>query len=337
MRFAGVRRLIRSSSLPSAPLVCIVILNWNGKHLLRRCLESVFSRTSYPSFKVIVVDNASTDGSVDMVTHEFPTAKLIVNRENLGFAGGNNEGIRDALERNARYVLLLNNDVEIAEHGWLSGMTSLVEANPQIGILGPRLVYPDGLPQTSALGGDPNGKRGMFGMSEPVSNREGAPVKVILVRGSAVLIRARLISAIGLFDEGYGLAFFEDEDYCFRARRAGYEVFYYPSVTLVHHGAAATSKLSSYLYNFLGYRNMIRFAVLNLSGAWLTSCLLLLIVSVFFAKKDPHGPVWLSNLKTRGDLGLHVRALVAALFVDLRALPELLRSRRQRLRIQLHE
>jgi GT2 family glycosyltransferase len=216
-------------------------------------------------------------------------------------------------------------------------MTSVVEANPRIGILGPGLVYPNGLPQTSALAGNPTGKRGMFGMSEPVSNRKGAAIRVILVRGSAVLIRARLISAIGLFDEGYGLAFFEDEDYCFRTRRAGYEVLYYPAVTLVHHGAAATSKLPTYLYNFLGYRNMIRFAVLNLSGAWLTSCFLLLIVSVFFAKKDPHGPIWLSNLRAREDLGLHVRALGTALFVNIGKLPELLRLRRQRLRAHLHK
>jgi glycosyltransferase involved in cell wall biosynthesis len=128
MRFAGVGRLIRSSSLPTAPLICIVILNWNGKHLIRRCLKSFFSMTSYPNFEVIVVDNASTDGSADMVIREFPTTKLIVNRENLGFAGGNNGGIRAALQRNAGHVL--NNDVEITEHkrayrfGFMASLTA---------------------------------------------------------------------------------------------------------------------------------------------------------------------------------------------------------------------
>lgn len=314
----------------SAQFVCVIVLNWNGRCLLRACLESIFSRTSYPNFQVIVVDNASTDGSVDMVINEFPMAKLIVNPENLGFAGGNNRGIEWGLQRGAQYVLLLNNDVEIIECDWLTRMITLAEAHPRMGMVGPKLVYPDGSFQTSALSGDPRSRRGMFGMTEAFPSEAGSPESVTLLRGSALLIRARVVSDVGLFDEGYSLAFFEDEDYCFRVRRASYDVVYYPKVTVVHRGAATTSKLPTYLFNLLGYRNMIRFAVLNLSGSWLTSCFLVLIVSVFFAKKDPHKPIWLSNLKAREDLAIHVRALLAAFNSSLRALPGLLALRRQR-------
>lgn len=314
---------------PSGPVVSLVIVNWNGGGILRRCLESILSRTSYEGFSVIVVDNGSTDGSVEMVIREFPTVQLIRNRKNLGFAGGNNCGFRLAMQQGVDYVLLLNNDVEIIQHDWLTRMIGFAEANCQIGILGPRLIYPNGAPQASAVSAD-SGTGGMLGIAVVRPNRIASAVRVLSIRGSALLIRAKLFSTIGLLDEGYNPAFFEDDDYCFRARRAGYEVVYYPEVTVIHRGAASTSRLPVARVVFLGYRNMIRFAAMNLGGSWIVSCFMWLIVSAFFERKDAFTPIRLSNVKLRRSLGLHIWALAAGLYVGLRSLPQLLHSRWQR-------
>ena len=102
------------------PLVAIIILNWNGKHLLRTCLSSLFKLTDYPNYKVIVVDNGSTDGSVEYVKKHFPKADILALDKNYGYAKGNNEGIKYALKKyNPDYVLLLNNDTKIIQKDWL--------------------------------------------------------------------------------------------------------------------------------------------------------------------------------------------------------------------------
>src|SRR3990170_2544486 len=127
--------------------VFVVIVNWNGKEFLKKCLTTVLLNTVYPEYQVVVVDNGSVDGSVEMVKKEFSTVNLIENSENLGFSKANNQGIKHALFHGAKYVLLLNSDVEIAEKEWLENMVNLSASDSTIGIVGCKLVYPNGLIQ----------------------------------------------------------------------------------------------------------------------------------------------------------------------------------------------
>lgn len=122
----------------------VIIVNWNGKELLQKCLRSLFANTMRSECKVVVVDNASADGSVEMVRDNFPQVESIINSENAGFSKANNHGIRLALEKGARQILLLNNDVEITDVKWLGKFSDVLESDPKIGIVGCKLLYPDG-------------------------------------------------------------------------------------------------------------------------------------------------------------------------------------------------
>ena len=128
--------------LPSE--IFVVITNWNGKKLLRACLASLFENTSCLNCHVIVVDDGSVDGSVEMVELEFPDVKLIRNMKNQGFAKSNNIGIKYALTKGAQYILLLNSDIVIVGKEWLPVMINLIESDSSIGIVGCKLLYPNG-------------------------------------------------------------------------------------------------------------------------------------------------------------------------------------------------
>ena len=124
------------------PLVYIIIVNCNGKELLRQCLKSLFSITRYSNYRVVVVDNGSVDGSVEMVQQEFPQVELICNPRNLGYAKANNQGIVYALMKGAKYIALLNNDIEIIEPLWLKVAVKVMESHLDVGLIGFNLVTP---------------------------------------------------------------------------------------------------------------------------------------------------------------------------------------------------
>ena len=127
------------------PEVCIIILNWNGKELLKDCLSSLLKLTGYPNYKVIVVDNGSTDGSLEYVKKNFPQVDVLPLDKNYGFAKGNNKGIKYALKKyKPRYILLLNNDTKIIQRDWLTKLVETAESDKKIGIVVPKLIYTDG-------------------------------------------------------------------------------------------------------------------------------------------------------------------------------------------------
>jgi GT2 family glycosyltransferase len=116
--------------------VCIIILNWNGKELLKDCLSSLFKLTGYPNYKVIVVDNGSTDGSFECVKKNFTQVDVLPLDKNYGFAKGNNKGIKYALKKyKPRYILLLNNDTKIIQRDWLTKLVETVESDKKMGLL----------------------------------------------------------------------------------------------------------------------------------------------------------------------------------------------------------
>lgn len=277
------------------PKIFILILNWNGWEDTLECLESVF-RTTCPNYKVVVLDNGSTDGSVTRILEwahgkrtapsRFAHGEMIVkpipiisytremaecggSREeerkmagssqalvmiqtgaNLGFAGGNNVGIRYASAQNADYILLLNNDAFFRSTEVLSAMIDFMERTPRAGACGGRLFYPDGSPQQS-YGNFPSVLRilaYLFPLYKLLPQRwlkrvkrsnvvpddtVQEPILIDWPSGACLMVRAKTIEQVGLLDEQYFL-YVEETDWCFRMQAQGWDRYYLPQVEVIH-------------------------------------------------------------------------------------------------------
>lgn len=243
-------------------VTCIVIVNWNGKALLDKCLRSLFQNIPNGTIKVVVVDNASTDSSVDMVQKRYPQVELIENTINEGFSKASNRGIRYALQKGAKYVMLLNNDIEITENKWLAKFTGIIESDPKIGVVGCKLLFPDGTIQHAG---------GLVQLSGPYNRGENQKdlgqydriEPVDYVTGAALIIKSEVIQKIGLLDEGFSPLYYEDTDWCVRAKLYGYNVVYTPKPKLIHDCGASSNKLGGERKNFYAKRSFIRFVLLN--------------------------------------------------------------------------
>jgi GT2 family glycosyltransferase len=232
--------------------VSIVIVSFNTRDVTRQCLDHVRMHAAAVRHEVLVVDNASDDGSADMVAAEFPEAHLIRSDENRGFAGGNNPAMKIA---RGRYILLLNSDAFLAG-GALEKTLQYLDDYPNIGVLGCKLTDPDGTMQPSArmLPGPLNKILHITGLAArfPGSKFFGRvdytwwdhsePRAVGWVVGAYFLIRRETMENIGGLDERYFL-YFEEIDYCLTARRAGWEVVFYPHAEIVHIGGQSTVKV----------------------------------------------------------------------------------------------
>ena len=234
--------------------VSIVIVSFNTRDLLRECLLSVFCTGGLLRIQVIVVDNASTDGSPTMVEREFPNALLIRSEVNLGFGRANNLGFQSGC---GRYVVLLNSDAFLTE-GSLERSVAHMDANPQAGIGGGRLVGPDGSLQPSArmfptvlndliiLSGlaarFPRSR--FFGRFDRTWADEGKSAEVDWVPGAYSIIRAKALADVGRFDPRFFL-YYEEVDLCRRMKQRGYSVWYWPDVTVVHIGGESSRQVPS--------------------------------------------------------------------------------------------
>jgi GT2 family glycosyltransferase len=227
----------------------IVIVNWNVKDLLRRCLNSVLEglrsdNGQQLSCQIVVVDNASDDGSVGMLREEFPHVHLIANKENLGFTRGNNQGIAFS---NGRYVLLLNPDTEILGDA-LGEMVVHMEAHHRVGALGPQLLDPDGQVQSSRrrfpnLGTayvESTFLQQWFPESDilkryyVLDGSDDETQSVDWVVGACLLMRRETLEEVGLLDERFFM-YSEELDWCYRAKELGWEVVYLPTAQVIHY------------------------------------------------------------------------------------------------------
>jgi len=247
--------------MPANRDLAVVIVSYNTRELLRACLRSVVADARLDT-EVWVVDNASSDGSAEMVRTEFPEARLLAAGCNLGFAGGNNaalramgfsvEGSDEALPGIADYVLFLNPDTEVQE-GALSRMLGFLRANPPVGVVGAALVYPDGGFQHSAfhfptlpqVWFDFFAWPGRF-IDSPVNGRyprslyvAGDPFPVDHPLGAAMMTRAEVIRQVGFMDEDFFM-YAEEIDWCMQVKRRGWDVYCVPSARIVHHSGAST-------------------------------------------------------------------------------------------------
>ncbi|MGD2178037.1 MAG: glycosyltransferase family 2 protein [Anaerolineae bacterium] len=233
----------------------VIVLSWNGLAYLMDCLDAVLSQ-DYADFEVMVVDNGSSDGSADLVEGQYPEVRLIRNDRNLGFAAGNNVGLRAAT---GDVLVLLNQDT-VVRSGWLKALVNTFE-DPTVGIAGCKAVYPDGTIQHA--GGFVYGARAETehtGRSEPDDGRYGSLRDVDFVTGAALAISWAALTCVGPLDEGFYPAYYEDVDWCYTAREAGFRVVYAPAAQLTHHETPAAQR-DSHEHKYALHRGRVRFVL----------------------------------------------------------------------------
>lgn len=234
------------------PVLSIVLVNWNTRDYLLGALKSIYdSPPSFP-FEVIVVDNASADGSARAVAEQYPQATLLASASNEGYARGNNLGLKAST---GRCVLLLNPDVVLPPVG-LERAVAVLESRPDAGALGVRLVNPDGTVQRSVRGFPtplsvlweatglshlfPNNR--LFGAYRMTWFTYDLEAEVDQPMGTFLLIRRAALDQVGLLDEQFTI-FFNEVDWCYRARRQGWKILFTPEVEVVHYGGSSTKQV----------------------------------------------------------------------------------------------
>lgn len=215
---------------PCRPRASIVVLAWNQLEYTRECVASVLACTP-PPFELILVDNGSTDGTLEYFK-TVPGAKIVANATNLGFAGGNNHGIQAAT---GDYVVILNNDTLVTE-GWLERLIACAEEDATIGIVGPMSNYVSGPQLVPDAAYD--SFAGLQAYARAFHQRhEGQRLTLDRLVGFCILVKRAVIEKVGVFDERFGLGNFEDDDYCARARRAGFRLMVAGDVFIHHFGS----------------------------------------------------------------------------------------------------
>ena len=250
------------SSKLSSSTVFVIIANWNGREVMRKCLTSFFAHTLKTESQIVVVDNASVDGSLEMLEKEFPKVKLIRNKRNLGFSKATNQGVAYALTQGAKYILLLNSDVEIPEKNWLTTMLSIFEYDSRIGIVGCKLLYPNGRIQHAGGEIRVSGAYNRGDCELDVGQYDQIQF-VDYVTGAVFLIKSEVIHKIGLLDESFSPLYCEDTDLCVRAKLYGYKVAYTPKPALIHESGSSASALKKEKIQFYFRKSWIRFFLLN--------------------------------------------------------------------------
>lgn len=235
--------------------VDVVVLNWNGWKDTVACLASL-QQQDYPNFNLIVVDNGSTDGSVEQIMQAMPTVELLQTGSNLGFGGGCNVGIRHALARGADYVWLINSD-SVADIHALSGLVRAAEKSLALGSVGSVLYEADTVDQVQLWGG------GRVQLWSGQSRHRQSHGPLDFISGASVLLRRAAIEEVGLFDQAAFFMYWEDTDLAFRLRKAGWALAVADDSRVWHKQSASLGKRSLLLDEYFtrsGVRFLRRYA-----------------------------------------------------------------------------
>ena len=241
------------------PLVYIITLTWNQLQDTLDCLASL-SLLTYPNFRVLVVDNGSSDGTSEAIQTLFPNVELITNEHNLGFQGGFNAGMRYALKSAADFVLVMNNDTTV-QSDMLDELMAYA-GPPEVGMLSPKIYYFVEPNRIWSVGGDRHPLT--FEMTHKGDNQidHGQWDKVIardFLVGCAMLMKRALLEEVGLFDLGFHPIYYEDVDLCVRARRVGFRLLLVPSAKMWHKVSASGGGSSSPRERYLMARHSVRY------------------------------------------------------------------------------
>lgn len=287
-------------SIPKTQL-SIIIVSWNVCKLLRQCLRSIKEQTRL-SYEIIVVDNASTDGSADMVANEFPEVILIRNSKNRGFGAANNQGL--AIAR-GQFVIFLNDDTEILDHA-LDKMVSYLEANPSTGIVGARLLNSDRTVQVGTARRFPDFKvlatmlLGLHSFLQKkiwlqdyyLSKENFRTTKLVdQVMGASLMTRRQLLKNIGSFDEHFWI-WFEEVDLCKRFHDSGYKIAVLAPAEIIHHKGqsfAQQVKIKKFFHLsrsliIYSYKHLPLYQPLLLIFLWPLGFIIALLVQIFNLK-----------------------------------------------------
>ena len=229
------------------------------------------------------MDNASSDGTVEYVKDKFPSVKIIANSENLRFAGGNNVGIKYALERNADYVLLLNNDTEVAPD-FLPELVRAAENDKSIGIAGPKIYYYEGNKMIWFAGGKVEFWKGWIshiGIREPDYGQYDFAREVDYITGCCMLVKREVIEKIGKLDESFFI-YGEDADWSLRASRAGYSLVYVPSSIIWHKVSASSGGNLSWFKNWNKLKSQLR--LMARYAKWYNWLTIPILMTIYTAK-----------------------------------------------------
>ena len=299
-----------------APKVSILIVNYNGKKWLQGCLDSLFAQTCQ-DFEIILVDNASSDDSVEFVNAGYPDVRIISNTENLGFAGGNNAGIKEA---KGLFVLLMNNDT-VTEPDYLERFLEAFYEIPSLGAASSKIVLMDDRNKLDLCGAywtdmtflylygfHKQASAEQYNRSQPVFSNQGV----------SMLIRKDVLDEVGFFDEDFW-CYYEETDLCHRIWLAGYECWYYPQAVIYHAVGETSSGFENSFIQYHNIKNMLMSFIKNFEAKTL-----LRVVPLFITSNLLLSLVWLLQGKFK-----HSLAVLKALSWNVTNLKANLRKRKR--------
>ncbi len=240
--------------------VSILIVNWNGKHHLEKCLPSLM-QIDYTNAEIILVDNGSTDGSLEYISQNFPSVKIIKEETNTGFVGGNNDGINYAT---GDYVLFLNNDTRV-EPDFLSKLVRALDEDQLIAGVQSKVVSIDDPNRYDSVGAflTNTGFLYHYGYLQRVNPKFEQRIKLYTAKGACMLFRKSIINEVGLFDPDF-FAYFEETDFCHRVLLKGFRIEYIPE-SVIHHKIGGTSNaMNNAFIQFHSFKNRINSHLKNL-------------------------------------------------------------------------
>jgi len=305
------------------PKVSIVILTCNQKKLLGETLSSIINKTKYKNYKIIVVDNGSKNRHDLFVKKNFKKAEVIRNSRNLGFSKGNNLGIKKAIKKhNPDYFLLLNDDLEIIDKNWINKLISTAKKDKNGGIVGCKLIYPDGSFQ------DAGGYLKGWNLTQITKFKKGSILEADHFMGACILIKREVIDKIGMFDEIYSPFLLEDSDLFLRAKKAGYSVKVNTNVEIIHKKSKTVDAFTNSKHMFVRFKNDIIFSIrhLKIKNALFRIFIYLPLVAIFKKKKD-QDDLKIKNFKLRKNFLSNIFLLLGAYLKDLFNLKKILKKR----------
>ena len=296
--------------------ISIIIVNWNGKKWLEKCFTSL-SQQTYKNFEIIFVDNNSHDDSVAYIKKHFPKTKIILNKDNRGFAGGNNDGLKTA---SGEYILLLNNDTW-SPKDFLEKFIQAFDEIPNAGCVQSKMVLLADPRKTDLVGSYWTDSSFLYyyGYQKDVDIKKfNTSMPFFTNKGASVMIPRKVIDELGLFDDDFW-CYYEETDFCHKVWLAGYECWYYPKAVVHHAGGGTAIQFDNSLIQFHNFKNKLLSILKNFSGSSLVT-----IIPTYVVLNIGISFIWLGQGKTK-----HFAALYRSIWWNIQHLSQTLEKRKK--------